>query len=547
MSTVNQVNNLIQPKHASSGSSNTRESAGSGGAFMDVLTVEIKNTEAVNDKSPRPELDAVEKGKVNEPAKDDTAVDNDDNVKTAENKSENEGAVDDADQNDDAEKVSDSEQADKSKDDSAVKDDDGEIAEDIEPDQVVMSQVHTLVTDVQGAVAGAESAGASDGENVVETAVAVDEFAAVDNKMQMDNKGNQSPENKTSVDTGEAKAVTKSNAEGQAAEVTIDADVDEENKSALDITIDDSDAEDGVTDLEGEDKLLKQAQENLKTAEKSAENGGAAVEDKVAVKSENHNEKESVKKYDDAKSYDYDYKNASANASQQNQTNSGNSGKEHDQNKGFNYAEEIASVSGSANGGQTANDIKSMLGVESKAEDIKVDAGKTVDNVVKSVKTLVQNGNSTMVVRLDPPELGQLNIKISSDSNGMSIEIQATNAKTQQMLQQNSNNLRSALENSGINVNNVDVQFKPDVKNNANAGSDSNNGQQSMFDQNNNSFSGQGRNQADESYQDNNYNSWSDDNSFEESVYDQVQPSEIAAPAVSDWQELAFDTVDVTI
>ena len=311
------------------------------------------------------------------------------------------------------------------------------------------------------------------------------------------------------------------------------------------VTDEDTEADDSLITNKQQEKEVKAESETVVKAEETVKTEKTEV---ITAKDSKQDQKDQDIKQDDYKKYEYDYSKSSAAAAQHGNDQSGMNSRQQSQDKNYAFTDDIAAMSGMAASDNKATDVSEALGLDKTEQVNDVDVTRNVDNVVKSVKTMVQNGNSSMVVRLDPPELGQLNIKISSDSNGMSIEIQATNAKAQTMLQQNSNQLKSALENSGINVNNVDVSFKAETKNGANAGSDSRDSQQDFTEQQSGqNFSGQSENDSGESYRER-FSTWSNTSGFQESEFAaETQQYEAADMAIDSWQELSFDTVDVTV
>ncbi len=310
-----------------------------------------------------------------------------------------------------------------------------------------------------------------------------------------------------------------------------------------------------IEKLESED-TDKQLQElDLDDIQKDTKKTDIVTQDEVVAEEAVFNADEKVlkedkkeqanAKYDDSRLADLKYKMEHTGSFQQNADMTGH--KEKDQGGKqlkFNFGDENVSISGVSNAQAGSDSVKQALALDKSAPSSELNASATVETVVKSVKTMVQDGNSTMVVRLDPPSLGQLNIKISSGSEGMTIEIQASNAKTQEMLQQNSSQLRTALEKSGVSVNNVDIQFKPETRNNSNAGSDPQNNQQDLAGQHKNP---EQRNNND---QDNSRQSFSESwstESFEEKQFASADSFVTAGAGSNSWQELSFDAVDVRI
>lgn len=543
MSSTNQVNNLLQPKYNTTGGKNNWESVDSGGVFMDVLTVEIRNTSKPQEKVRNIADASVNSNNSNAQSNANSEASNTVETKTGE--SQTEKKEDSDKQRDDASKTAEKTESVASESESDTKPDTRGVLDDIETDQSVLLQVQAMVVGVQDDLTT---------ENIViETKTDISP-EITDNKTQTGS--DKIFVGCTETEIGRSAAKEQSLTAGQQhqnyEEVSSQQNVKLEKPVSenlpQNVEVDSEDIAPFITTKQNEeepgfvvktDQKISESQE--KTAQSKTEKETSPLSDIARPI-----EKDIDTKRDNLKNFDQDYHKVAVSTQQQNDTGADTSGREHGRHKGFNYSDDMSSVSGSAGSGNTSRDINELLGTQAKADDMKIDSARTVDNVVKSVKTLVQNGNPSMTLRLDPPELGQLNIKISTDPNGITIEIQATNAKTQQMLQQNSSQLRSALENAGVNVNNVDVQFKPDVKNNANAGSDSQDNQQGLFDQNNSSFKGNNQEQTEEFLQ-NKQDFWSESNSFEESQYQQDINRELSAATVNNWQELAFDTVDVTV
>ncbi|SIR17777.1 flagellar hook-length control protein FliK [Pseudomonas flexibilis] len=64
-----------------------------------------------------------------------------------------------------------------------------------------------------------------------------------------------------------------------------------------------------------------------------------------------------------------------------------------------------------------------------------------------SVQLQVQQNQQVATIRLDPPELGSLEIQVSQESGRISIQISAAQADTLRLLQQTSDRLRHELLN----------------------------------------------------------------------------------------------------
>ena len=94
-----------------------------------------------------------------------------------------------------------------------------------------------------------------------------------------------------------------------------------------------------------------------------------------------------------------------------------------------------------------------------------VDMQENVDRIVRAARTVQARGSTRIQIRLEPPELGFLRIEIKHSSNGLNLQLQATNPKAQQILQQNSHELRAALESQGLQPRQIEIQLRLDLRN----------------------------------------------------------------------------------
>ena len=88
-----------------------------------------------------------------------------------------------------------------------------------------------------------------------------------------------------------------------------------------------------------------------------------------------------------------------------------------------------------------------------------------VDRIVRAAHTAVSRGSSRIQIRLEPPELGSMRIEIRHTSQGIQLQLQATDVRAHQLLQQHTNELRTALESAGLQTNQIDVELRPDLRN----------------------------------------------------------------------------------
>ena len=66
-----------------------------------------------------------------------------------------------------------------------------------------------------------------------------------------------------------------------------------------------------------------------------------------------------------------------------------------------------------------------------------------------------------MVLRLDPPELGKLRVDVEMHNRVLTVQFHAETQAGHQALQNRLVDLRSALEQHGIQLDRVDVEFRP--------------------------------------------------------------------------------------
>ncbi len=79
------------------------------------------------------------------------------------------------------------------------------------------------------------------------------------------------------------------------------------------------------------------------------------------------------------------------------------------------------------------------------------------DQLVRGVRFLSRDGTSQVTIRLDPPELGQVTIRLVSANQTISGEIAVENRQVHEVVQTHLNDLRQALAEQGIQVDQLDV------------------------------------------------------------------------------------------
>lgn len=84
-----------------------------------------------------------------------------------------------------------------------------------------------------------------------------------------------------------------------------------------------------------------------------------------------------------------------------------------------------------------------------------------VDQVVTSVRTQSLSGGGQMNVRLDPPELGALQVAVKMIEGRLTASFTTSNEQATQLLSHSLQHLKSSLEASGVNVDRIEVRQAP--------------------------------------------------------------------------------------
>ncbi len=79
------------------------------------------------------------------------------------------------------------------------------------------------------------------------------------------------------------------------------------------------------------------------------------------------------------------------------------------------------------------------------------------EQVVRNARVMMRAGNTEVTMRIDPQELGEVTIRLSSHDQKVSGEIVVENQKVQEIVQRHLSTLRDALAGQGIQIENIDV------------------------------------------------------------------------------------------
>jgi flagellar hook-length control protein FliK len=84
---------------------------------------------------------------------------------------------------------------------------------------------------------------------------------------------------------------------------------------------------------------------------------------------------------------------------------------------------------------------------------------KITDQIIRSAQVLTRDGATQVTLRLDPPELGEVTIRLSSQNQMVSGEISVENQKVHDIVQRHMNTLRESLASQGVQLNQIDVSI----------------------------------------------------------------------------------------
>lgn len=86
---------------------------------------------------------------------------------------------------------------------------------------------------------------------------------------------------------------------------------------------------------------------------------------------------------------------------------------------------------------------------------------RATEQIAMTIRKNVASGNDTITVRLDPPELGRVDVKLTlSAEGGVTAKIMANNQDTLDMLKRDSRELERALRDAGLDANSENMEFE---------------------------------------------------------------------------------------
>ena len=108
----------------------------------------------------------------------------------------------------------------------------------------------------------------------------------------------------------------------------------------------------------------------------------------------------------------------------------------------------------------TQEPIGSLDVSDQPAPPTDVDEPKVTNQIVRGARFLTREGANQVTLRLDPPELGEVTIRLTSSGNSLSGEIRVESRMVQELVSRNIGELRESLGNQGIHVNNIEVSVE---------------------------------------------------------------------------------------
>lgn len=94
-----------------------------------------------------------------------------------------------------------------------------------------------------------------------------------------------------------------------------------------------------------------------------------------------------------------------------------------------------------------------------------VTGARMINQIVTAAKVHSFDGGAAMTLRLDPPQLGQVNMTVTVSEGAVTASIQTTTESARQMLQADISSLKQSLSDAGIRVDNVNVSVGTNLQN----------------------------------------------------------------------------------
>jgi flagellar hook-length control protein FliK len=100
------------------------------------------------------------------------------------------------------------------------------------------------------------------------------------------------------------------------------------------------------------------------------------------------------------------------------------------------------------------------VGRDLNGRGVNLSEADAVNDLAQVVRSNLGNRHSSMILRLDPPELGQLRIDVRMHDQALTLKVQADTVAGHDALQSRLSDLRTALEQHGFRLNHLEVQLR---------------------------------------------------------------------------------------
>lgn len=127
----------------------------------------------------------------------------------------------------------------------------------------------------------------------------------------------------------------------------------------------------------------------------------------------------------------------------------------------FNTVMEAASRARAGASASTARRATGSNGSPGPDGTVNIRDAKAITELSRLVRSSIGSQRSVMMLRLDPPELGQLRIEVRMQQQTLTLRVEAQTPAGHEALQARLPELRHALEQQGIQVGRMDVELRP--------------------------------------------------------------------------------------
>ena len=117
----------------------------------------------------------------------------------------------------------------------------------------------------------------------------------------------------------------------------------------------------------------------------------------------------------------------------------------------------------SLHSGQEFDNIGEVKTVENKAEPFnRVLESKISEQIIEKVNLNIKNGKKEIKIKLKPEFLGRISMKISTDNQQIMVKVMAEHLHVKELIENNLNHLKTALNQHGLDVDKFDVFLAQD-------------------------------------------------------------------------------------